>query len=184
MSFLRAKPTASSLLRLAPSRAATIIPRSAITTPQCLTKRNSSTAPAHAVSAPMLADIEKRWENMPPQEQAELWMALRDRMKGSWADLTVQEKKASYWIAFGPHGPRRGDPPGENWAVFKGVVGVLAVTAVVFFGGHALTAGPPPKTLNKEWQEMSNEYLKEQKSEPITGFSAPDYKGPGMVQSK
>jgi hypothetical protein len=31
---------------------------------------------------------------MPPQEQADLWMALRDRMKVNWAELTVQEKKA------------------------------------------------------------------------------------------
>jgi cytochrome c oxidase subunit 4 len=42
----------------------------------------------------MLADIEKRWPIMPPQEQAELWMALRDRMKGSWSELTLQERKA------------------------------------------------------------------------------------------
>lgn len=31
---------------------------------------------------------------MPPQEQAELWMALRDRMKTDWHELTLQEKKA------------------------------------------------------------------------------------------
>ena len=31
---------------------------------------------------------------MPLQEQADLWMALRDRMKGSWTDMTAQEKKA------------------------------------------------------------------------------------------
>lgn len=52
------------------------------------------TAPAHAVSNPMLAGIEKRWEVMPPQEQAELWMALRDRMKNDWHELTLQERKA------------------------------------------------------------------------------------------
>ena len=28
------------------------------------------------------------------QEQAELWMALRDRMKENWGELTIQEKKA------------------------------------------------------------------------------------------
>jgi Cytochrome c oxidase subunit IV len=49
---------------------------------------------AHAISNPTLADIEKRWEGMPPQEQADLWMQLRDRMKVNWAELTVQEKKA------------------------------------------------------------------------------------------
>ena len=31
---------------------------------------------------------------MPPQEQADLWMALRDRMKVDWHELTMQEKKA------------------------------------------------------------------------------------------
>lgn len=31
---------------------------------------------------------------MPPQEQADLWMALRDRMKNDWNELTMQEKKA------------------------------------------------------------------------------------------
>jgi cytochrome c oxidase subunit 4 len=49
---------------------------------------------AHAISNPTLANIEKRWEAMPPQEQAELWMALRDRMKVDWNELTLQEKKA------------------------------------------------------------------------------------------
>jgi len=49
---------------------------------------------AHAISNPTLANIEKRWEEMPPQEQADLWMALRDRMKVNWAELTLQEKKA------------------------------------------------------------------------------------------
>lgn len=48
----------------------------------------------HAVSNPTLSGIEKRWEIMPPQEQAELWMALRDRMKLDWNELTLQEKKA------------------------------------------------------------------------------------------
>jgi cytochrome c oxidase subunit 4 len=49
---------------------------------------------AHAISNPTLADIEKRWETMPPQEQADLWMSLRDRMKANWSELTHQEKKA------------------------------------------------------------------------------------------
>ena len=31
---------------------------------------------------------------MPPQEQADLWMALRDRMKNDWHELTLQERKA------------------------------------------------------------------------------------------
>lgn len=49
---------------------------------------------AHAISNPTLANIEKRWEAMAPQEQADLWMALRDRMQVDWNELTLQEKKA------------------------------------------------------------------------------------------
>jgi cytochrome c oxidase subunit 4 len=48
----------------------------------------------HAIANPTLAGIEKRWEAMPPQEQAELWMQLRDRMKVDWHQMTLQEKKA------------------------------------------------------------------------------------------
>jgi len=59
-----------------------------------VSRQPSSRRHAHAISNPTLANIEKRWEAMPPQEQADLWMALRDRMKEDWTALTVQEKKA------------------------------------------------------------------------------------------
>ena len=65
--------------------------RQATTSSAMITRAAAST---HAISNPTLANIEKRWEGMPLQEQAELWMALRDRMKENWADLTLQEKKA------------------------------------------------------------------------------------------
>ena len=58
----------------------------------------SQTRSAHAISNPTLAGIEKRWEEMPPQEQAELWMLLRDRMKVDWNEMTLQEKKAGVYF--------------------------------------------------------------------------------------
>lgn len=62
--------------------------------PRATLVRSVQQRQAHAISNPTLANIEKRWEGMPPQEQADLWMALRDRMKANWAELTLQEKKA------------------------------------------------------------------------------------------
>jgi len=62
-------------------------------------------ASTHAISNPTLANIEKRWEGMPLQEQAELWMALRDRMKENWKDLTLQEKKAGECCPGPPSAP-------------------------------------------------------------------------------
>ncbi|THZ89037.1 hypothetical protein D6C84_00383 [Aureobasidium pullulans] len=164
--------------------------------------RATQTRRAHAISNPTLANIEKRWEAMPPQEQADLWMALRDRMKVDWTEMTLQEKKAdrdmfnwvfktssdtsfraAYWIAFGPHGPRAQTPPGEGKQVFWYTMGGLGVTAVLFFGIRAGARGSPP-TMTKEYQEASDAYLKENNVEPITGISAEDYKGGFMVQSK
>ncbi|PNS15332.1 hypothetical protein CAC42_2667 [Sphaceloma murrayae] len=138
---------------------------------------------AHAISNPTLANIEKRWEAMPPQEQADLWMQLRDRMKVDWHELTAQEKKAAYWIAFGPHGPRALPPPGEGTKVFAYTMAGCVAAGVLFFGTRAF-ARSSPRTMTKEYQEASDEYLKENNVEPITGISSEGWKGGFMVQSK
>jgi len=119
---------------------------------------------------------------MPPQEQADLWMALRDRMKTNWVELTTQEKKAAYYIAFGAHGPRAQDPPGEGWRVAAYTAIGVGISFVVFSAIRFLSKGSPG-TMNKEYQEATNEYLKAQNSEPISGISSEGYSGPGQVQS-
>lgn len=71
------------------SRGASLAPASRL----CVAQKQQSRH-QHAISNPTLANIEKRWEELPPAEQAELWMALRDRMKVDWHQLTLQEKRA------------------------------------------------------------------------------------------
>ncbi|PWY94093.1 cytochrome c oxidase polypeptide 5, mitochondrial [Aspergillus sclerotioniger CBS 115572] len=139
-------------------------------------------ASEHAISNPTLAGIEKRWEAMPPQEQADLWMQLRDRMKVDWHQMTLQEKKAAYWISFGPHGPRTLPPKGENLKIFVKVVQLTLVSFGIFYVIH-LFAKPQPKTMSKEWQEASNEYALQEKINPIYGISSEGYEGKGFVQS-
>ena len=74
-------------------------------------KQRSRSLVTHAISNPTLSQIEKRWEAMPPQEQADLWMALRDRMKNDWHELTLQERKAGesacFWLSFVTFASRR-----------------------------------------------------------------------------
>lgn len=96
----RPDPTAT-MMRLSSSRALRAglskASRQAPTNTPVIARAAASTvAPSsnHAISNPTLANIEKRWEGMPLPEQAELWMALRDRMKENWTDMTLQEKKA------------------------------------------------------------------------------------------
>ncbi len=100
--MLRSLPRAassSSSLRGPSTRTILRVPRP--TLPICTADarlQQTRSATAHAISNPTLADIEKRWEEMPPQEQADLWMALRDRMKHDWHTLTLQERKAGTWM--------------------------------------------------------------------------------------
>ncbi|KAI5787127.1 mitochondrial cytochrome c oxidase-like protein subunit V [Geopyxis carbonaria] len=177
--MLRSSILRASKLAVAPTSTNTALARNVPAIATAMQSRNNG---SYAVSNVTLTDLEKRWETMAPNEQAELWMQLRDRMKGSWAELTLQEKKASYYIAFGAHGPRAAPPPGEGMKVFTYTMIGVFVSFATFWtirqGGR-----PAPKTMTKEWQEASNEYLKEQKSEPITGFASENYKGPGMVQN-
>ena len=96
--MLRSLPraaTSSSSLRAASIRKPLKTPQNpALACATDLRHQQTRSATAHAISNPTLAQIEKRWEDMPPQEQADLWMALRDRMKNDWHDLTLQERKA------------------------------------------------------------------------------------------
>ncbi|KAH7411649.1 cytochrome c oxidase subunit IV-domain-containing protein [Phaeosphaeria sp. MPI-PUGE-AT-0046c] len=170
-SLVRAARSSASVMPSVATR--TALPRAAPAACQL-----QQTRQAHAISNPTLANIEKRWEDMPPQEQADLWMSLRDRMKVDWKEMTMQEKKAAYYIAFGPHGPRRPAPPDEGRNVFLLSAGVIAAAFAIFTFSRMFASPIRPRTMTKEWQEASEEYLKSQGSEPITG-----YKGM-LVQSK
>ncbi|KAL8903626.1 MAG: hypothetical protein Q9207_003801 [Kuettlingeria erythrocarpa] len=168
-SFSRAAPSSASL-RVYPCRLQ--IQPAQLPAATCLLegrREQRRHAGIHAISNPTLAGIEKRWEGMPPQEQADLWMALRDRMKTDWHEMTLQEKKAAYWIAFGPHGPRALPPPGEGKQVFWYTMLGVAISAVIFVTIRQF-ARPPPKTMNAQYQAMSNEYLKVRLTPAISYF--------------
>lgn len=66
----------------------------------------------------------------------------------------------AYYVAFGPHGPRRPTPPDEGRKVFFLTAGVIA-SAVALFSVTRLFANPVrPRTMTKEWQEATEEYMK------------------------
>ena len=107
----------------------------------------------------------------------------------------------AYWIAFGPHGPRALPPPGEGKLIFWYTAIAVGISGVIFFLIRS-QARPAPGTMNQQYQEMTNEYLKvdnstfpyylnhtnlllqNQKTEPISGVSSEGYTGKGQVQSK
>lgn len=72
---------------------------------------------------------------------------------------------SAWWIAFGPHGPRAQTPPGEWTKIWLYTFAGVGVSLVIYFAVHSF-AKPPPRTMTKEWQEATNEYLK-------VGYEAP-----------
>ena len=66
---------------------------------------------------------------------------------------------SAYWIAFGPHGPRSLPPPGENLYILKMVALSMGAALVLLWASRQL-ARPAPKTMNAQYQEMTNEYLR------------------------
>ncbi|GAA6009404.1 hypothetical protein JCM10207_003768 [Rhodosporidiobolus poonsookiae] len=132
-----------------------------------------------AVSPVSLANIEASWKGLTPQEQEQTFKHLEEIQKGDWKALSLDEKKAAYYVAFGPHGPR--EPiQADTGKTVAGVAAAVAVASVIFYTIRS-GGSETPKTLSKEWQEASNERLVEQKSDPFTGVTSKDYKGKGQV---
>ena len=84
----------------------------------------------------------------------------------------------AYWIAFGAHGPRALPPPGEGWKVAAYTAIAVGVSFVVFMGVRMFAKGPPA-TMTKEYQEMTNEYLKVRL--PIEGPREDSFLGMGSL---
>ncbi|KAF8263572.1 cytochrome c oxidase subunit IV-domain-containing protein [Lactarius quietus] len=145
---------------------------------------SASTTTVSAASAIPLSNVEAQWATLNSSEQAAVHQQLEELQQKDWKTLSLAEKKAAYYVAFGPHGPRAPvSPPGTTVKVVAGV-GVLIATAGLIYGGIRSVAPPPPRTITKEWEEASNERAKELKINPITGISSEGYSGKGFVTHK
>ncbi|GAA5847553.1 hypothetical protein JCM9279_005292 [Rhodotorula babjevae] len=139
----------------------------------------SYAAPAQ-VAPVALNNIEASWKTLTPAEQEQTFKHLEDLQKKDWKELSLDEKKAAYYVAFGPHGPR--EPLQANGG--KTLAGTLAAVGVATLLFYFVRKGgkETPKSLSREHQEAANEMLREQRSDPYSGLGAGDaYKGKGQV---
>ncbi|KAK9720805.1 Cytochrome c oxidase subunit 5B, mitochondrial [Basidiobolus ranarum] len=132
-------------------------------------------------SVPTFTSLQSSWKTLAQEEKASLYNKVLEAQKGDWKALDLEQKKAAYWIAFGPHGLRKAPlEKGDGKKVYAGVFAVIAVSAGLF--QLIRQAGQPtPHTFTKEWQEATNERMKEQKANPLTGISSEGYEGKGFV---
>ncbi|TFK46690.1 cytochrome c oxidase subunit IV [Heliocybe sulcata] len=131
-----------------------------------------------------LSNVEAQWEKMSGDEQLAVHQQLEAIQKKDWKELSIDEKKAAYYVAFGPHGPRAPiSPPGSGVKILFGTAAIVVTSSLLYWGLRQMTVSPP-KTMTREWQEKSNERAKELKLDPISGISSEGYSGKGFVQSK
>ncbi|KAK9447284.1 cytochrome c oxidase subunit IV-domain-containing protein, partial [Limtongia smithiae] len=125
--------------------------------PRMLARFNSTAAPAaatsHAIATPLIVDLPTRWETLPVDEQVDITMKIWERQKQPWSDLTLDEKRASFFISYGPWGPRK--PMHGPYDTYKIIGGTLlgVAASVMLFALARQFAGPEPKTMTREWQE-------------------------------
>jgi len=128
--------------------------------------------------------VEAKWATLTPEEKLTVHEQLEELQKQDWKVLSVDEKKAAYYVAFGPHGPRTpSSQPGDGLKVVLGTLGLVAAAGLLSLTLKGF-GGPPPKTLTKEWEEASNERALEMKLNPITGIASEGYSGKGFVTRK
>ncbi|KAG0219340.1 COX4, subunit IV of cytochrome c oxidase [Mortierella sp. GBAus27b] len=140
-------------------------------------RRCASTTTASEIP---LTNLELRWKTLSSQEQTNLAKHLEQVQAGDWTKMTLEQKKAAYWVAFGPHGARTPlTGPGHTLKVAAGTTAVVGTSVAFFY--WIRSGGERPSTTTKEWQQASNEYARTNKINPISGIASEDYKGEGYV---
>lgn len=149
-----------------------------------LTSSAGASPAARRVAPVSLANIEAQWNGLSAEEQAAVHDALESVQAKDWKELSVDEKKAAYYVAFGPHGSRAPiSHPGDSLKLWASVAALVAAAGLLAIGVRQFANGPAP-TMTKEWQEATNERALEMKLDPITGLASEGYKGKGFVQSE
>lgn len=121
---------------------------------------------------------------MTEEERSLVHEQLEELQTRDWRSMSLDEKRAAYYVAFGPHGTRvPATKPGDANKIALGVFAVIAATGIIWTVIRSY-AREPPRTMTKEWQAASNEKAIEQKQNPITGIASEGYKGKGHIQSK
>jgi len=127
------------------------------------------------------SNIEFVFPLMSHKAKDDYYKKMIELQKRDWKELSINERKAIYYIAFGPYGPRRPLlPPGSNIKITLQTVGVLAAAGLLL--AWAISHHDKPKTMTREWQEASNQLAKERNMDPITGVASEGYKGKGYIQ--
>eukprot|EP00842_Homolaphlyctis_polyrhiza_P005555 jgi/Hompol1/5/HPOL_000587-RA len=122
------------------------------------------------LSPTALAGIETRWAKLPEAEQGAIADKLYELQKGDWKNMTLEQKRAAYYIAYGSYGARTPSDPALRIKVASWVAGLIALSVGLWMFWE--TKKPALRTTTKEWIEAQDQLAIERKQNPFSGAYA------------
>ncbi|XP_075756984.1 cytochrome c oxidase subunit 4 isoform 2, mitochondrial isoform X2 [Pelodiscus sinensis] len=98
--------------------------------------------------------------------------ALKEKEKGSWKQLSNEEKVALYHLKFKQTFAEMNRPSNEWKTVFGGIFLFFGFTGLVVWWQRVYVFPPKPHTLTEEWKAYQVKRMLDMRMNPIQGFSA------------
>ncbi|XP_020790315.1 cytochrome c oxidase subunit 4 isoform 2, mitochondrial [Boleophthalmus pectinirostris] len=98
--------------------------------------------------------------------------SLKEKEKGSWKQLSNEEKIALYRISFDQTFAEMKRPSAEWKTVLGGVFIFLGFTGLVVWWQRIYVYPPAPRTFEPEWQQQQVQRMLDMRVSPVQGFSA------------
>nr|XP_060627826.1 cytochrome c oxidase subunit 4 isoform 2, mitochondrial-like [Anolis sagrei ordinatus] len=98
--------------------------------------------------------------------------ALKEKEKGSWAQLSNEEKVALYRIKFHQTYSEMNKPSNEWKTVLGAIFFFFGVTGLIVWWQRMFVFPPKPHTLSDEWKAMQVQRMLDMHVNPVQGFAA------------
>lgn len=99
-------------------------------------------------------------------------VVLREKEKGDWKKLTIEEKKALYRASFCQTFAEMNAPNGEWKILIAGVLMCISGAAWLYMGMKAFILPPVPSTFTPESQQIALRNMIELQVNPIDGLAS------------
>ncbi|XP_053104799.1 cytochrome c oxidase subunit 4 isoform 1, mitochondrial [Hemicordylus capensis] len=98
--------------------------------------------------------------------------ALKEKEKGSWTQLSHEEKEALYRLKFHQTFAEMNKPTNEWKTVLGGVLAMLGFTGLIVWWQRVYVYPPKPRTLDDEWKAQQVKRMLDMRMNPVQGFAA------------
>ncbi|CAM4639948.1 unnamed protein product [Lepidochelys olivacea] len=98
--------------------------------------------------------------------------ALKEKEKGSWKQLSNEEKVALYHLKFNQTFAQMNRPSNEWKTVLGGMFVFFGFTGLIVWWQRVYVFPPKPHTLTEEWKAQQVKRMLDMRMNPIQGFSA------------